>query len=59
MASEGSLTCEKVPSGFTVTRHGKFGSMQFFLLKNREELAQTIENLTELLNKDIQDGQSD
>ena len=58
IAYEGELTFEKVPSGYTLTRHGKYGSMQFFLLKNRTELNQTIEGLTILLNKDIQDGQS-
>ena len=58
MASEGDLTFEKVPSGYTLTRHGKYGSMQFFLLNNSNELKQIIEGLTILLNKDIQDGQS-
>lgn len=55
--SEGDLTFEKVPSGYTITRHGKFGSMQFFLLKNRDELNKTIDGLKLLLNKEIQNGQ--
>lgn len=57
MASENDLTFEKVPSGYTITRHGKFGSMQFFLLKNRDELNKTIDGLKLLLNKEIQNGQ--
>lgn len=57
MASENDLTFEKVPSGYTITRHGKFGSMQFFLLKNRDELNKTVDGLKLLLNKEIQNGQ--
>lgn len=56
MVSEGSLTFEKVPSGYTITRHGKYGSMQFFLLKDREELIMTIEGLKDLLIKENQNG---
>jgi hypothetical protein len=57
MASENDLTFEKVLSGYTITRHGKFGSMQFFLLKNRDALNKTVDGLKLLLNKEIQNGQ--